>query len=83
MVEWEFKDADLWKTYLESTDRKLLDKIKEFLPKVTGKDFQDAALQGRERQGAENILEALENLTNVQRNIQPDSLNVDITKGLP
>lgn len=82
MIEWTKQDSDFLQAYLQKSDYKLIKRLRELVPKATGGDFQQVALSAMVKQGAEDILEGLDELYTVQRQPESKSQYFDTTVGL-
>lgn len=60
MISWESKDRAFLADYNKRSLGKLIPYLKACVPKITGKSFEEVALQSERKQGAEDIIELLE-----------------------
>lgn len=81
-IEWTPKDAAGFLKYLQENDNRLLQYIKQKVPKITGGNFEQAALEGKEKQGAEGIISELEDMSIVRAQGSSRTPYQDVTVGL-
>lgn len=58
-MNWQESDRALLSTYISTTNGKLFEYLRSFLPKVTADNFEQAALQSRYKQGQEDMIEKI------------------------
>lgn len=83
MIEFTPEDKNLLSIYLDQTKSKLLLYLRATLPKVVSKTIEAAALEAKERQGAEDLITKIEELAAIDNKSTPSESSYDITSGIP